>query len=105
MAKIGTGLSMLRLAPSKSGLYSPPTPTMTVQVPDTGGSTGNSKGGAGNVTNGSAIAADGTSINAMRAARRRSRCAFADEFFSRRPSNIIIRQNDYLAHLAYRPPH
>src|ERR1700732_4967871 len=43
MEKIGTGLSMLRLAPSKSGLYSPPTPTMTVQVPDTDGTMGNSK--------------------------------------------------------------
>src|SRR5882762_6619404 len=49
MEKIGTGLNMLRLAPSKSGLYSPPTPTMTVQLPETDGRRGNSKGGAGNV--------------------------------------------------------
>jgi len=49
MEKIGTGLSMLRFAPSKSGLYSPPMPTMTVQLPDTDGTMGNSKGGAGNV--------------------------------------------------------
>src|SRR6202795_5097666 len=49
IAKIGTGLNMARLAPSKSGLYSPPTPTMTVQVPDTDGTMGNSKGGAGSV--------------------------------------------------------
>src|SRR3982074_2767017 len=49
MEKIGTGLSMARLAPSKSGLYSPPTPTTTVQVPDTDGTMGNSKGGAGKV--------------------------------------------------------
>src|SRR5882757_4617039 len=49
IAKIGTGLNMLRLAPSKSGLYSPPTPTITVQLPDTDGTMGNSKGGAGNV--------------------------------------------------------
>src|SRR4029077_12839769 len=49
MEKIGTGLNMLRLAPSKSGLYSPPTPTMTVQLPDADGTMGNPKGGAGNV--------------------------------------------------------
>src|ERR1700738_3705872 len=49
MEKIGTGLNVYRLAPSKSGLYSPPAPTMTVQLPDTGGRKGNSKGGAGNV--------------------------------------------------------
>src|ERR1700676_1822634 len=49
MEKIGTGLSMLCLEPSKSGLYSPPAPTMTVQLPDTDGTTGNSNGGAGNV--------------------------------------------------------
>src|ERR1700681_2932581 len=49
MEKIGTGLNMLRFAPSKSGLYSPPTPTMTVQLPDTDGTMGNAKGGAGKV--------------------------------------------------------
>ena len=71
MEKIGTGLSMLRLAPSKSGVYAPPTPTMTVQVPDTGGRMGNSNSGAGNVTSGSAAATDGASISAVKAMRRR----------------------------------
>src|ERR1700730_10654977 len=71
MEKIGAGLSMLRLAPSKSGVEAPSAPTMTVQVPDTGGRTGNSKGGAGNVTRGSAVATAGTSINATKAVHRR----------------------------------
>src|SRR6267142_3830308 len=66
MEKIGTGLSMLRLAPTKSGLYSPPTPTMTVQLPDTDGTMGNSKGGAGNVK---AVWADAESETAAMAAR------------------------------------
>src|ERR1700688_1921919 len=61
MAKIGTGLSMARLAPLKSGLYSPPTPTRTVQVPDTDGTMGISKGGAGTV---SAVGADAESKTA-----------------------------------------
>src|ERR1700730_5595803 len=47
-------------------------PTMTVQVPDTGGTTGNSKGGAGNVTKGSAAAAEGASIRATKPVRKRS---------------------------------
>src|SRR5882757_8217430 len=66
MEKIGAGLSMLRLAPSKSGVEAPSAPTMTVQVPDSGGRTGNSKGGAGNVTKGSAVAADRGSIKAIK---------------------------------------
>src|ERR1700737_842561 len=44
---------------------------MTVQVPDTGGTTGNSNGGAGNVTKGSAVATDGRSTRATKPARRR----------------------------------
>src|ERR1700737_3307739 len=66
MEKIGAGLSMLRLAPSKSGVEAPSAPTMTVQVPDTGGRTGNSKGGAGNVTKGSAVATDGGNSNVIK---------------------------------------
>src|SRR5258708_36970225 len=62
--KIGTGLSLLRLAPSKSGLYSPPTPTMTVQLPDNDGPMGNSKGAAGNVN---AVWADAESETAAMA--------------------------------------
>ncbi len=90
MEKIGTGLSMLRLAPSKSGLYSPPTPTMTVQVPDTGGRTGNSKAGAGSVTSGSAVATAGTSVSAIKAMHGRS------WWFCR---GLLARRNGYPADL------
>src|SRR6202011_1256470 len=68
MEKIGTGLSMLRLAPSKSGLYSPPTPTMTVQSPDTDGTIGSAKGGAGKVNAGWADAGSGKVAMAPNAA-------------------------------------
>jgi hypothetical protein len=40
MEKIGIGLNKLWFAPSKSGLYRPSAPIMTVQLPDTGGSNG-----------------------------------------------------------------
>src|SRR5258708_1741277 len=77
MENIGTGLSMLCLEPSKSGLYSPPAPIMTVQSPDTDGPMGNSKGGAGNVNavwadaeSGKAAMAPNAASNGAEAARR-----------------------------------
>src|SRR3984885_7441592 len=96
MAKIGTGLNMARLAPSKSGLYSPPTPTMTVQVPDTDGTMGNSKGGAGNVN---AVWADAESKtapmvpNAVRNAAKSVRCAppLVDERTPARTASFMER--------------
>jgi hypothetical protein len=49
MEKIGTGPKLPPSAPSKFGLYSAPTPTITVQSPDADGGKGTSKGGAGRV--------------------------------------------------------
>lgn len=47
--KIGTGANLLPMAPSKSGMDVPSAPIITVQPPDTGGSKGSSRGGAGKV--------------------------------------------------------
>ncbi|WP_334496603.1 hypothetical protein [Bradyrhizobium sp. AZCC 1678] len=78
MEKIGTGLNKLWFAPTKSGLYRPSAPIMTVQFPDTGGSNGSSKGGAGNVNAVWADARSKTATVALRAASvvaKKVRCA------------------------------
>jgi hypothetical protein len=78
MEKIGVALNKLRFAPSKSGLYRPSAPIMTVQLPDTGGSSGSSKGGAGKVNAVWADARSKTATVALRAASvaaKRVRCA------------------------------
>src|SRR5436190_8174841 len=78
MEKIGTGLNKLWFAPAKSGLYWPSAPIMTVQLPDTGGSNGSSKGGAGKVNAVWADAPSKTAAVALRAASvaaKKVRCA------------------------------
>src|SRR5437762_13932787 len=78
MEKIGTGLNKLWFAPAKSGLYWPSAPIMTVQLPDTGGSSGSSKGGAGKVNAVWADARSKTAAVALRAASvaaKKARCA------------------------------
>ena len=55
MEKIGIGRNFPFFDPTKSGVYSPPIPTMTVQLPEGEGSIGRSNGGAGSVN---AVCAD-----------------------------------------------
>src|SRR5688572_11029279 len=63
---IGTGLNMRLFDPSNFGAYSPPTPTITFQVPEAGGTTGSSNGGAGSVNAGCAIAGPHNKIDATK---------------------------------------
>ena len=56
--------------PTKSGVYSPPMPTMTVQLPEGEGSIGTSNGGAGNVNAVCADADCGIAMIAPNAARK-----------------------------------
>src|SRR5689334_25014026 len=62
MVKIGIGRNLLFFDPTKSGVYSPPMPTITVQLPDGDGSIGSSNGGAGSVN---AVCADADCAVAM----------------------------------------
>jgi hypothetical protein len=82
---------------------------MTVQVPEAGGRTDNSKGGAGNVTKGSAVATDGTVSTPQGGAEKiavptatPSRTGFVAEFPGRMPSRTTMGWKGCLAHFAYR---
>jgi hypothetical protein len=69
MEKIGTGLNMERVAPSKSGFSPPSPPIVTVQSPDTDGRNGSTEVGDGSVMTGCAKAANGKAIVKMRATK------------------------------------